>query len=256
MKLAEYGEALAYEVAFWMQGLDNPEYPAAELGRLSLDLSRKLRALACMGLLVAGDSDSFHHNLIRSALARVRYLERMAGSGHTEDHHFCSGRYEPLLDAIAAGDLATARRVVQLAPVEFRAGHEYDEDYSYAQLISRWIADPPREDDVPALLGRFATATEGRPDARLEVCRALAARDQSAFDAAFAQLLEAREAEIAAAKARGQLEEPQVVALRRIFVEGLAILRLAERRGLRTEREYRYCPSSSRTPMNVPFPGE
>ena len=73
---------------------------------------------------------------------------------------------------------------------------------------------------------------------------------------AFADLLHARDLEIEAAKEAGQLEEPHVVALRRVFVEGLAILRLAERRGLRTEREYRYCPSLARTPMRTPFPGE
>ena len=57
MKLAEYGSTLAYEVAFWMQGLIDPEYPIEKLGKLSLDLSDKFRAMAIMVLLVKADSD-------------------------------------------------------------------------------------------------------------------------------------------------------------------------------------------------------
>ena len=46
MLLNEYGEDLAYEIAFWMQGLANPDYPFDELGKLSMEVSSKLRALA------------------------------------------------------------------------------------------------------------------------------------------------------------------------------------------------------------------
>ena len=43
---------------------------------------------------------------------------------------------------------------------------------------------------------------------------------------------------------------------RLMIVEGLALLRLAEQRGLTTESDYRYCPSLARRPMEIPFPGE
>jgi hypothetical protein len=256
MRLEEYSETLAYEVAFWAQGLTNPKYPLAEMGALSLDLSRKLRALAIMALVVGGSTDSFCHNLIRSGLGRLAYLKRLQASGQRSDHHWCSARYEPFLDALAAGDFALAREIIALSPSEFRDGHEYEDDYSYAQILSCWVAQPSRDSEVPGLLDRFAQYVEDQPNARLAVCRALAARDQTAFDEAFADVLLARDLEIEAAKTRGQLEEPHVVALRRVFVEGLAILRMAELRGLSTEREYRYCPSLAREPMRMPFPGE
>lgn len=256
MQLQEYGRSLAYETAFWLQGLTNPEYPVEELGGLGLELSQKLRALAIMGLLVAADSNSFYHNLIRSGRVRVTYLEKMRASGRLDDHHRCSGRFEPLMDAIAADDFNLAMRIVELSPAEFREGHEYEDDYCYARILSRWIAKMPDDSETPGLIDRFGAYLEGKPNARLAVCRALAVKDQAAFDEAFANLLDERDLEIEAAKERGQLEEPQVVALRRVWVEGLAILRLAERRGLHTEQEYRYCPSLARQPMQKPFPGE
>lgn len=256
MKLAEYGQTAAYEVAFWMQGLANPSYPVAQLGGLTQDLTRKLRALAILGLVAAADGDCFHHNLIRSGRVRRLYLERMRLFGQTQDHQFCSGRYEPLLDAIAAGDWNLARQIVELSPAEFREGHEYEDDYCFAQIVSCWSVDPPREQEVPEFLGRFAAYAEGRPNPRLTLCRALQGGEQAAFDEALAGSLDARDLEIEAAKTRGQLEEPHIVALRRVSVEALAMLRLAERRGLRTESEYRYCPSLARAPIQTPLPEE
>ena len=256
MNLAEYTDSLAGETAFWVQALENPDFPLTELGQVSRDVSVKFRALAVIALTVGSSSDSFCHNLIRSARSRLCYLERVNRERQFNDYHYCSGRPEPLTDAIAAGEWVLARRLVELVPSEFRQGYEYEDDFCFAQILSRWIAEPSRDHEVPPLVERFAAYTEDQPNARLAVCHALAARDQEAFDDAFSDLLQARDLEIEAAKARGQLEEPHVIAQRRVFVEGLAILRLAQRRGLRTEREYRYCPSVARVPMRTPFPGE
>lgn len=256
MQLKEYGEALAYNIAFWMQGLTNPAYPVEQLGKLSLELSDKLRALAILTLLVKGESDFFYHNLIRSGIARETYLQRLKDEGIDDDHHQASGRYEPLLDAIASGDLALARRIVDLSPTEWRKGHEYEDDYCYAQILHRFIQETPREQEIPPLFQQFEACLEGQQSARLDVCRALVQRDQNAFDEAFVLLLDEQESKIAADKARGQEDDPVVVAKRQVFVEGLAILRLAESRGLTTHLEYRYCPSLARIPMRTPFPGE
>jgi hypothetical protein len=256
MSLAEHAEVVAGDTAFWLQALENREFPVAELGQVSRDLSVKLRTLAIMALLVGGNAEVFCSHLIRSARARLRYLERVTSERRFDDYHYCSGRHEPVTDAIAAGEWTLARQLVEHVPGQFRQGLEYEDDYCYAQILSCWISEPSRDQEVPALLERFAAYAGDQPNARLAVCRALAACDQNSFDDAFGDLLHARDLEIEAAKARSQLEGPQVIAQRQVFVEGLAILRLAERRGLRTEREYRYCPSLARVPMRTPSPGE
>ena len=256
MSLEEYGESLAYDVAFWMQGLANPEYPIDQLGRLSLDVSTKFRALAILTLLVKGESDFFYHNLIRSGKSREAYLLRLRRVGITGDHHQASGRYEPLLDSIAAGDQELSRLIVSLSLSDFQQGHEYMDDYCYAQVLHRLVQDVPPMRDIAVLVSQFEAYQEGDSSPRLGVCRALAQSNQDGFEQAFDELLNEREAQIAADQERGELEEPHVIAQRRVFVEGLAILRLAELRGLKTEPEYRYCPSLARIPMKAPFPGE
>jgi len=256
MKFEVYGQPLAYEIAFWMSGLTDPEYPVEELGTLSLELSSKFRALAIMSLLVKADSDLFYHNLIRSGIARETYLQRLKSEGIDQDHHLASGRYEPLIDAIAADDMALALRIVDLSPTEWRKGHEYEDDYCYAQILHRLAQEMPPEHEILLLLEQFESYLEGEPSARLDVCKALVERDQDAFDETFDALLDEQEAKIAADKAQGQMEDPVVIAQRQVFIEGLAILRLAEGRGLTTQLDYRYCPSLARVPMRAPFPGE
>jgi hypothetical protein len=256
MILEEYGESLSYDIAFWMEGLQNPTYPLDEFGKLSLEVSDKFRSLAIIVLLIDGNTDLFYHNLIRSGMARETYLNRLRNEGVMQDHHFASGRYEPLLDAVAAGDIVLAQRIVTLSPTEWQREQEYEEDYCYAQILHRLVQDQPPERELHQLLTQFETCLEGEVSARLAVCRALTEGDHEAFDEAFSSLLDEREEQIEANKARGQLEEPQVIAQRQVFVEGLALLRLAERRGLTTQSDYQHCPSLARVPMNTPFPGE
>ncbi|HXU83822.1 MAG TPA: Imm49 family immunity protein, partial [Polyangia bacterium] len=240
MKLSEYGESLAYDVAFWMQGLDGS--PPAQLGSLSLELSDKLRSLAIVTLLVKASTDFFLHNLIRSARAREIYLQRVQAEGLPDDHHRVLGRYEPLLDGIAAADWTRVEHIRALSPPDYRPGHEYEDDHWYARILHELAAPAPDEAGLPAMLESFEKALQGLTPARLEVCRALAARDQQAFDAAFEGLLDQQAAQIEEDKKRGKLEDPVVIAQRQVSIEGLAILRLAERRGLTTATEYRYCP--------------
>jgi hypothetical protein len=256
MKLEDYGTPLAYDAAFWMLGLTEPRYPLAKLGKLSMEVSEKLRALAIITLLVKADSDFFYHNLIRSGRARLTYLERLRQAAIQDDHFQCAGWYEPLLDAIAAGDFELARRIAGLVSPAFRAGHEYEDDHCYAQIVHRLIQEPVPETELEPLMERFEAYLDGQASARLDVINALAEHSQDGFDAAFASLLDERGLQIEADKKRGQLEEAHIVPQRHVFVEGLALLRLAERRGLTTQPEYQYCPSLARVPMVAPFPGE
>ena len=251
----EHGSrALVVELAFWSQGVTNPAYPLKQFGRLCGEVSDKFRALAIVQLLTEGKTDSFLHNLMRSGRTRETYLLRMQAAGVSDDHHQVSGRFRPLLDAIAADDLERARRIAQLVPSQFRPGHEYEDDYCYAQLIQRLLADEVPVDECEALMERFAAWLDGQPSARLDVCRALVAADQAAFDEAFEALLVAHEQAIEADRERGKHEDDSVIAERQVSVEALAILRLAGRRGLVTADDYRYCPSLARVPMTTPFP--
>lgn len=256
MRLGDYLELLAVDVAFWLSGIKSPDYPMESLGNVSIEVSEKLRTVAIIQLLVQAESDLFRHNLIRSGVVWEEYLIRCRADQRVDDHHCVSGRLEPFFDPVAGGDLALASRIGALLPGEWQRGREYEDDYCYAQILHRWVRVTPPEEEIPAVLDRFEAYLESRPSARLAVCRALAVRDQRAFDEAFDALLEERGAQIEADKVRGQLEEAPIVAQRQVFIEGLAVLRIAQARGLVTRADYVFCPSLARVPMRMPFPGE
>ncbi|HEY1755872.1 MAG TPA: Imm49 family immunity protein [Bryobacteraceae bacterium] len=243
-----------YGTAFWMAGIYNPEFPFNQMGELASDVCRNLRTLAISILSVHGKVDGFYHNLIRSGRVRERYLTRCVGEGHLEDHHRSSGWYSAFIDTLAAGEFDLARKIADLSPGDFRPGHEYEDDYCYVQLIHGLIGAEKRP--AQDLLGEFEAYVEDEANARLDVVRSLLEKSQANFDESFAGLLQDHQRQIDAEIEAGRFEDVHVNADRRIFIEGLAILRLAEKVGLQTQEEYLFCPSVARLPMLVPFPGE
>jgi hypothetical protein len=255
MQLADYAEPLAYDTAFWLLGFEEEDgYEIDELGRVSVELCGKLRALAIVALLTKGDSDKFLHNLIRSGRVRETFLTRLKKANLQTDHHLASGRVDALLDAVASGDLELARRIAWLSPRTWEPQREYEDDYCYAQIMHRLVHGVQAATVYQPFVDRFEAALAGQPSARLAVAQALIARAQADFDVAFEALLDERKSVIKSNLDRAQLEEPQVVAERRVFVEGLAILRLADTLGLATQADYLYCPSLARLPMRNPVP--
>jgi Immunity protein 49 len=254
MTLEDYIEPSAYDAAFWMAGVYDDEYPFEQLGDLALEVCSKIRSLAAMVLFSRANVDGFLHNLIRSGRVWERYLQRCVGEGHLADYHRCSGRIFPFFDALTSGNESLANSIIALSPDTWQSGREYEDDFCYGRgLQCLWSGS---EAQCQQIIAQYQVYREGKSCARLALLESLFARSQNQFDAAFDELLRDRQLEIAANVERGELEEPHVIASRSVFIEGLAILKLADRLGLKTEDEYLYCPSIARVPMVKPFPGE
>ena len=249
MGWAEEFENVAQDAAFWWLGVDDDTYPLEQLGKLSLEVAYKLRTLGILGLLAEGSTLGFRHSCIRAARTRVRYLSRLAAAGVLDDHHKASSRYEPFLDAVAGGDLDVARHIAALSPTQFMQGHEYEDDFCYAQLLHQLVQNVVNESALAPLLARFDTYLAGEENPRWGVCKALCERDQGLFDEQFIAFLELFESDALRQIEIGVLEDVHVLAQREVCVEGLALLGLAELRGLSTASEYAHCPSLARLPV-------
>ncbi len=255
MNLSAAGQPLSYEIAFLAAGLDAAQLPDPSVGNAVVEMIDKTQALAIIVLLARGDSDGFYHNLIRSAIWRRRFLGRLSEAGIDDAYHQCAGRIQGLYGALAARDFSLAEDIVGLTPVEFRPTMEYEDDYCYARLVHHLVVDSLSADQQSDLLQRYAAADDEEAP-RIAVLQALLQRDGEAFGEAFSDLVAARTDAIAADRKRGQLEDAEVIAHRHVYVEGLALLSLSERCGLRIADEYAYCPREARVPMKRPFPGE
>jgi hypothetical protein len=242
----EAAEALSWETAALYEGFLDPDYPIQELGKLHLDLTVNLRALAILSLLLQSDRRRFRNNLSTSGRVRQTYLRRIAEQKLTQDHHFAAGRYNSLLDAIAAGDATLAQRIVSLSPSHFQPVKEYEDDYCFAQIIGQFIQNTPDEKRIINNLSKFEQYADSDNDKRINLCKTLLEKKQFDFNETFSEFLSHREKQILDDKDRGQLEDICVLCQRIIYIDGLAILRIAQMRGLETEKEYLFCPSAVR----------
>jgi hypothetical protein len=256
MDFGEELENLAMQAAFWACGFDGDDYPLESLGGLADIATHHVRTLAIAILLGQGDSDLFHQNLIRSGLMRETFLQRCQQASALHDYHRATSRLEPFLDAVTAGDLGLARQIAALSPDEWFAKNELQEDFCYARLLHLLILEEPPEAELEALLQRMESTLDGAAPDRLDVCRAIANREQDDFDEAFTIVLASHELRCDAEKAQGVPQSLDVLARRYVFIEGLALLRIADHRGLSTEPEYRSCPELARAPMRTPFPAD
>lgn len=244
--LVDEGEPLAYDIAFSLAN-DGPDL--RELESRARHVAPKLRALAVIVLVTRGDRTRFRGNLLAAAELRRDYLRaaRGAGSAAGAGREFAAGRSGGLFDALAAGSLSLAREIAELAPADWRADCEYEDDFCWARLVGLQLPGVQIDAGEPAaLLTRFEASLQGQGSVRLELARALCARDVAAFGPAFEALLAEHARRIEERIEAGEMDDPIVLADRRVFVEGLGLLALADALGLPTDHEYLYCPSIAR----------
>lgn len=232
-------EPLLYEAAFYSAGLEDAD--PRTMGALAERASATLRVLASMLLLGRADHEGYTHNLCRSGCVRARYLERTAGQGAVADWRRCASRSLPALqDAIAAQAWDIAAEIAAGTPRAWAARNEYEADFAHTMALMALLPGAPAAAAEPALAA-FVTALDGDADPTMPVLAALAAGDQAAFDAAFDDLVLARED--AARAERARIEDDATFATRHLHIPGLALLRLAARRGLEARERPPLCPA-------------
>lgn len=217
--------------------------PSVEtIGKMCNDLAAHYRTLGLCELLIEADTDLFFHYLIDSAQTRKYYLDRCRRDHHLADPERRTSINGPFLDAVVAGQYDLAATIAALSASDWMEGYEYEEDFAYTQWLHAMVATPEDTSALTIRLSGYETALQGNPDARLDVGKALIARDADAFHFAFLALLNQFGDEVQLAKQHAyRFDDHQLV-----FIEGLALLRLADRAGIPVRQVYRYCPAPAR----------
>ena len=220
--------------------------PAADAARAYEALVDAFHGLAIGSLLLDYDPDRFRARLVHAAGARRQFYQ-VCLRDDAEMFHRALSRTDALFCAVASRHTPAARELVHLAPGEWVPDGEYEDDFCYHALIAREVA-PDEAAGLPearALLDRFETALAGGTSVRLDVCHALADNDASAFASAFGDLLTEREA-WAEDLYPSRSNQPLFLMARYVFVEGLALLAIAEARGWPMPDRYAFCPEIGR----------
>ncbi|QSQ23712.1 immunity 49 family protein [Pyxidicoccus parkwayensis] len=229
--------------------LEQGGHPPEKTERILFHLSRYLRAAGIARLLTEVDRDAFRLCLQHSAEARRQLLQWAIGARRPFNRFTATGHHGPLCDALAVGADELARDIVRLSSDTPVKAYEHEEDFLYARLLGLLALDA---DAAPGraepLLDALEHVLEGQEAPRLAMGRALVARKQDAFDAALDDLLTEHASRHDAMARIMSAEDECSLTERYVSVEGLALLRLAQRRGLAVQTEYIFLPSLARAP--------
>jgi hypothetical protein len=220
-------------------------YPVGQVAPVLEELVPCFEALGICHLLVFADAERFYRHLTFGAQARRWFLRRSLVEKNVDDPHLARSRWDSALFAMAAGDFALANEIGDLEPQAFIPSGEYEDDFCFFFFLDRLIRGAGGA-ELGALLARFADIVGDDVPARLEVCRALLAREPQAFDNALATRIDEHQAMIN--ELREVFSDDATFDPRsRVFVEGLALLRIADRLGIAPKAwESPLCPSSAR----------
>jgi hypothetical protein len=188
----------------------------------------------------------FLQDLDRSARAFLHYLETRGS-----DEQLAS-RSSPLFDAIACNDLECAAEIARFSTNRFRPDVEYEEDFLYFRFVCSDLLESAHEEKAH-LVERYMELAEGRVDGRLALCLALQAQEARAFDEALELLIDEHKTRYAELRDSQGVAEEELLTEGHLCVEGLAWVRLAERRGIETRREYPLIPSAARKEVSAQF---
>lgn len=219
-------------------------------GGTCYEIARYYRAMGIYDYLINFDIEGFFYGLIHSGLTRKHYLSQCQIENAQNEPQRMTSLVGPFFDAIASHQFKLAKDIARLSPDQWIDGAEYEDDFAYAYFF-HVLVDDSNSSKLDDIVKQYEIALQGQASARFDVCRAFLSKDQQEFDESFAALLEFYDAYMSEVAAEGpsasRVLEYDFEANRRIFVEGLAILRLAEKVGLSTEEGYDLCPAPLRT---------
>jgi hypothetical protein len=219
-------------------------------------LARDLLTMAAGELLVGGKPQGFFGGLARCAengrrvlrLMQLRGLELPPASSNV-----------PLLAAVTATDWGRAAAIVSASrPSRAKADGEYEEEFLWASVLGRLIAAPGvAPGDLAQVLAAISALDDEGFGGRVAVVQALLDRDAAAFAEAFSNERRGRERQTEETAARFGTPVRDFGPHRFLWLEGLALLRLAERLGLPwPDQQMRLCPPLALVAPKLRYAGE
>ena len=217
-----------------------PRIRAGAPQRKVLAFCQNFRIAGIGKLFLDGAPEPLYFHLHQSGRAFAHFL------AHAPDDSRLGSKALPFFDAFAAGDFQGAEEIARHSRRKWVQGKEYEEDFLFVEFCMQHACLGASRSTLEALLERYEKALEGSEDFRLDVCRALLEAREDAFNTALEQYLEARSDEWKEQEDNGSAGSEAFVTEGRFSVEGLSLVRMAERQGLATEPDYLHVPSLAR----------
>lgn len=219
--------------------------------KLTLETAAFIRQAGCSELLAHMDSRAFFQALRQSAAIYLDLLERRGECSERDAYYLARSKAVPFFDAVAAQASDLVERMLPLLSQEWLRRMEPEEHFHYHVALSCLAGGTG---NLEGTMQAFERCLDGGESARFDVTRALVTGDADAFNAALEALIEQRDKALAAERKSGLFDPYFHRTEAHVFVEGIALVRLARQRDLRTLRAYRTLPEPSLDGMGAECP--
>ncbi|WP_419656862.1 hypothetical protein Dvar_59870 [Desulfosarcina variabilis str. Montpellier] len=219
-----------------------------------LEICDMYRCIGCGSYLMDLDKDEFTKNLYFSGKSYL-FLLKKVHSKNLPDHLGWRSKGDAWLDVIAIGatDLALELSAFSADDCDDDQG-EIEEDFLYFKLLEGLYLKMLSDKEVNDILKQFEESSDGGDSERFQVINSLCKKDDAAFDQYFCDMIESwKDSNIHNYKI-GRLNPYYFLTISKIFIEGLAIIRLAKQLGLTTEPEYPFIPADLIQHQAIQFP--
>ncbi|WP_163997994.1 immunity 49 family protein [Pyxidicoccus caerfyrddinensis] len=206
------------------------------------------RRMAAGALLAGGDPQPFYNYLFRSSRAFLHFLQT------APDEEKVTSKSEPFLDAIACRDKEGAKAIAKASRTTLAPGKEYEEDFLYMRILMERFYLGASPATLKHLLAEYAGFVGTNTDPHLDLCRALVAADQEAFDEALAAAIDVRVKRIKKERNQETLHPDEAATLAHVSPAVLAWLELAEAAGLKVAPDHPLAPRTARLFHRIQFP--
>lgn len=210
--------------------------PAATRGELDgrgiHKLCDRYRQRGACTFLLTGEAAPFFVNAMQSAGAYLSWLRR------AEESQKVTSWARPFYDAVGGAFWDCARSIAEASRTTWNGSREYEEDFLFMAFLMKLFFLGAGEGECRALIASHEKVTEGADEAHRNVCLALLEKDAALFDRSLRELLQARSDRVEAMIEREAIPEESWAWLRYFSLEGLALLKLADRSGLPVGTDY------------------
>ncbi|MBJ6763551.1 immunity 49 family protein [Myxococcaceae bacterium JPH2] len=217
------------------------------------ELCVHFHVIAVATLLVDGNPQGFFLNLCRAGENWRRLLKTLRARGLPMP---ASRHTAPLAGALTAGDWALAEQLAALSETRWIPDEEYRTEHAQAQLLCALVGPGTRDSALACAESLEALGGPGN-EQRAACAKALLDADSEAFVTAFRAALLVHSEDVEKKAKLFTTPVTRFAPHRSIWMEGLALLRLAERAGIPTfDEAFLYCPPLARLPMAERYCGD
>ena len=202
-----------------------------------LEFCQQYRRRGIARFLQTAETNLLQQDLQRSGSAFAAYLAREGGAGNVVS------KAAPFFDAVASADTQAAVRISRLSALTPSLDYEYEDDFLYIRILMGRFFLGFDDVELSAMLKRYEELLDGSEDPKYTICESFLKARPEQFGEAFEQLITTRDEHYTAGVEAEEIIEEEWATEGKIFVEGIALVRLAVSAGVPVQKDYLFVPS-------------